>query len=839
MIFIMTDCSNYPIYKIVPEICHRLAEKNRLVVSAPPGAGKSTVLPLELLRNLNEKGDGGKIIMLEPRRLAAVAVANRLASLLGEECGNQVGYWVKLERKISAATRIEVVTEGIFIRIIQQDPELKNYSMVLFDEYHERSINGDLALALTLESAESFRNDLKLLVMSATLDVEQTAQFINGDCVASQGKLFPVKVLYRRGNGGNEKLPVVAAEAVLRALELEHGSILVFLPGEREIMQVYDILRHRLREPGALKHFAPEDVVLHPLFGRLSLTEQRAAIEAAAPPLRKVVLSTNIAESSLTIEGVRVVIDSGLVGCLRYNPQCGMSKLESVWISKASAEQRRGRAGRLEEGVCLRLWDETRDNLLADFAPPEIVQSELSDFALELFKWGVKSPEELNFPDYPNPGMWSDAVALLRRLGAVGDGLRLTPYGEKIYRAALHPRLGDMLLRGIQLQAGYLACKLAALLSEGSGGGFSEVDLDKILLNFDRGKEFERFRRLADNLASRFRISQIDSADEPGMAAVLLAHAFPDFIGMRRNIGNKRYLLSCGRGAIIHERSDYGGGKFIVCADLDAGEAEAQIKLAVTLAEKDFYQLFESQFNCVGELEISDDFSQVRIDEVVKFGSLELERRRALKFEPSELHQAILAKIRKNGIGILPLPDKVKSFMGRMNLAHKYFPEEDFLPLSEEFLLENLDLWLESVLPDKPGKNLLDNIDYMSALKNLFSYNTLKRLDDLAPEKINFVGDVSRTIDYLSERPTLSCHIQDFYGCDALPKIMAGRETLLVKMLSPAGRVVQICDDLANFWRGSYKYVRSEMRSRYPKHNWPEEPWRPESRGRLKKKLEK
>ncbi|MEG1980262.1 MAG: ATP-dependent helicase C-terminal domain-containing protein, partial [Victivallaceae bacterium] len=461
------------------------------------------------------------------------------------------------------------------------------------------------------------------------------------------------------------------------------------------------------------------------------------------------------------------------------------------------------------------------------------------DFALELFKWGVKSPEELKLPDYPNFGMWSEAVALLQRLGAVDKKLHLTPYGEKIYRAALHPRLGDMLLRGIELKIGYLACKLAALLSEGGGGRFAEVEVDKILLDFDRGREFERFRRLADNLAARFKIARNDSTDEVGKAAILLAHAFPDFIGLRRSGGHKRYLLSCGRGARIHERSDYGGGKFIVCAELDAGEVEAQVKLAATLDEKDFYQLFETQFSRVGELEISDDFSQVRIDEVVKFGALELERRRAVNFDTTALHQAILSKIRKVGLGVLPLTDKVKSFMRRMNLAHKYFPEEDFLPLSEEFLLENLELWLEAVLPGRPGKNLLGNIDYLGALKNLFSYKTLRRLDELAPEKISFDSELSRSIDYLGERPTLSCHIQDFYGCDMLPKIMEGRVVLLVNMLSPAGRVVQICDDLANFWRGSYKYVRSEMRSRYPKHNWPEEPWRPESRGRLKKKSDK
>ncbi len=800
-----------PIDDALPRLTGALRTNSVAVLVAPPGAGKTTRVPLVLLDE--PWADNKKILVLEPRRLAARAAASRMASTLGEQVGDTVGLRVRFGSKISKRSRIEVITEGVFTRLILDDPSLEGVAAVLFDEFHERSLDADLGLALARDVQLALREDLKILVMSATLDGARVAALLgNAPVVESQGRAFPVETHYL-GRDARAPIERQMADAVARALRAEPGSVLVFLPGAAEIRRTETQLKERVDD-------ASVDIVT--LFGTLDAREQDRAISPSPRGRRKVVLATSIAETSLTIEGVRVVIDSGLARVPRYEPDVGLTRLETVRVSRAAADQRRGRAGRTEPGVCYRLWDEPQTGSLEPYTRPEILSADLSSFVLDLAQWGAADPGKLAFLDAPPGPALNEAKALLTQLGAIDAQGRITAEGRQLRALPLPPRLARMVVDASAEGAGEAAAAIAAVITERGLGG-DDPDLRHRLDQFrrDRSRRAEEARAMVTRWVDTLDVRGRDGDDSPGS---LLALAYPDRIAKNRGGGGGAFLLASGRGGAVDKASALAREPFLTVAELTGAAAASRIVLAapITLAE------IEARF--AGKIEDRDTVTfdpgsaSLRARRTRRLGALVLAEQIKQVTPNSDTAKILAQGIVGLGIERLNWSKQAAQLRTRVQFLRKAEGGE-WPDLANEGLAGNVEQWLEPQLSDKTGRADLSAEQLFDAMTALVPWDLRRRLDAEAPTHFTAPTGTSVPIDYEAEQgPTISIRVQEMFGLAKHPSIAGGRVPLVIELLSPGHKPVQITRDLPGFWRGSYADVRTELRGRYPRHPWPDDP---------------
>jgi ATP-dependent helicase HrpB len=832
-----------PILAALPELQAALRAHRGVVLEAPPGAGKSTVVPLALLDE-PWLAPGKRIVMLQPRRIATRAVARRLAHLAGSEPGQLVGYRTRLESRVSTATRIEVVTEGVLARQLQADPALEDVGCVIFDEFHERNLQSDLGLALALDAQRHLRDDLRLLVMSATLDGAAVARVLGSDAaqVRSAGRAFDVETHYAAPvpagiNRWAEPIEQRAARVVLRALETDPGDVLVFLPGAAEIRRCCETI-----SAGA----GDASLLVLPLYGDLDAAAQDAALRPAPDGRRKVVVATNLAETSLTIEGVRVVVDAGLERRQRFDPNSGMSRLETVAISRASADQRRGRAGRTAPGVCYRLWSESAHGALAAQSAPEILEADLAPLALELACWGAQDPAALAWLDAPPAATLAQARDLLMRLEAIDENGQVTPLGRRMAGLGTHPRLAHMIERGAALGLGELACDLAALLSERdplrAQGSNRDPDLRHRVdvlhgaappagLSVDRRAlpQIQRSRELFVRRLPRDSRSLRPQLERDQAVGVLLAFAYPDRIGRTRDGESGRYLLSQGRGAALPGPSALARSEFIVAAEIDAGEREAKLYLAAPLERDLLERHFPSLIETRDEVEWDSRAGAVVARRVRRLGALVLEERPLRSGVEDLARQAMLDGVRELGLAALPWTKDLQQWRARVALlrdsAATPAQADEWPDVSDAALLENLGAWLAPWLDGVTRREHLARVDLRGALHGLLDWNHQRRLDELVPTHLEVPSGSRIALDYSGAGPALAVRLQEVFGWMDSPRIAGGRVPVTLELLSPARRPVQVTRDLASFWARGYVEVKKELKGRYPKHYWPDDPY--------------
>jgi ATP-dependent helicase HrpB len=802
-----------PIDAVLDELGRTLTENNAAVLVAPPGAGKTTRVPLALLDApwLN----GKKIIMLEPRRIAARASAERMARTLGERAGETVGYRVRFGSKISRTTRIEVVTEGIFSRQILDDPELSGVAAVLFDEFHERSLDADMGLALARDAQTGLREDLRILVMSATLDGARVGKLL-GDApvVASEGRAFPVETRYL-GRKADAPVERQMADAIATALRADPGSVLAFLPGAAEIRRTQNFLGERVHDAG---------VEIVPLFGALDAAVQDRAIAPAPKGQRKVVLATSIAETSLTIEGVRIVVDSGLARVPRYEPDIGLTRLETVRASRAAVDQRRGRAGRTEPGICYRLWDEPQTASLAAYTQPEILSADLSSLVLDLAQWGVRDPATLAFLDPPPAPALKEAKALLDELGALDSDGRITTEGKSLRALALPPRLARMIVDSHRLGAGEEAAGIAAILTERGLGGDS-VDLDHRLDQFrrDRSARAGSARSLAQRWAQQVAATEGPAAEDISpTTGIMLALAFPDRVA--RNRGNGSFVLANGRGAAVEQTSSLARAPYIAVGELTGTAAQGRILLAASIAQEDIETRFADQIEDKEEISFDRGAMALRARRKRTLHAITLSEAPMALSPSAQTARIFTAGLIAAGLDKLPWSKALKQWRDRVMFLRK--AEGDSWPdLSDTALAADGENWLVPVLYDKISLKELSPGDLSDAVMNLLPWDLRARLDREAPTHFEAPTGTLLAIDYEAEQgPTIAVRLQELFGLNTHPSIAKGAVPLVLELLSPAQRPVQVTRDLPGFWRGSYAAVRSDLRGRYPRHPWPEDP---------------
>jgi ATP-dependent helicase HrpB len=801
-----------PIHDVLEPLTTALVAGNTAVLAAPPGAGKTTVVPLALL-DAPWRGDG-RILLLEPRRLAARAAAERMASTLGEAPGGRVGYRTRLQSRIGPTTRIEVITEGVFTRMILDDPSLEGVAAVLFDEFHERSLDADLGLALARETQTALREDLRLLVMSATLDVEAVARLLDRPpVIVAEGRMYPVDTRYL-GRDPAERLEVAVVRAIQTALAAEAGSLLVFLPGQGEIHGVARLLGERLRDPA---------VEIAPLYGALDKAEQDRALEPAPPGRRKVVLATSVAETSLTIEGVRVVIDSGLSRVPRFEPASGLTRLATVRVSRSSAEQRRGRAGRTEPGVCYRLWDEEQTRGLIGHQPPEIVESDLTGLALDLARWGAASAEGLALLDPPPRGAFAEARTVLTRLGALDGEGRLTPHGRKLAQMPLGPRLGHLVLTAAEAGDALTGARIAALLSEpGLGGTATDLSERLTALERDRSPRARDALKLADRWARLAGGGARGSAD-PG---ALIAAAFPERVARARGKPGE-VLLASGRGAFLDPTDLLARSPWLAVAELSGGDTGDRIRLAAPLDPAVLTDRAEVEDRLVrtpgGRLELR---RQRRV------GALVMEETVVGPPDRAQVTAALRGEVERDGLKGLRWGERAAGLRAR--LAFLAALDAEWPDVSDVGLLEAREVWLWPLLESVQAVEAIGDAALEQGLRALVPWDRVRDLDRLAPARLETpLG--SAAIDYAAGGgPRVDIRVQELFGVTEHPTVGGGRTPLTLALLSPARRPIQLTKDLPGFWRGSWKEVRAEMRGRYPRHPWPENPAEAEATSRAK-----
>ena len=797
-----------PVTAILPDLLAALADPGMAVLEAPPGAGKTTLVPLALLVAAWTKG--GRIIVLEPRRLATRAAAARMADLVGKEVGRTVGYAMRFERRLARDTRIEVLTEGLYLRRLQADPELAGVAAVLFDEFHERSLDADLALALTLDTRAALRPDLRLLVMSATLDGAPVAKLL-GDApvLRSAGRIFPVETRHL-GRDADEPVERAVVRACLHALASEPGSILAFLPGRAEIERAAAQLRERLADRPAIE--------IHPLFGDLPKDAQTRAIAPAAPGRRKLVLATDIAETSLTIEGVRVVVDGGLARKPRYSPRSGTHTLVTGRIALANAEQRRGRAGRTGPGLCLRLWSVADERAMPPFLPPEIVDSDLSALVLELRAWGVRDPASLRWLTPPPPAALAVAETVLAELGALAPDGQLTGLGRRMLALPLDPRPAAMVLRARELDEDDTGAALAVLLSVRSPGRRSSIDLaDRLeVLAAGNGPEAREALRLAGQVLGR----RLDPGRiRPELAGPILAAGFPDRIARRR--GNGAFQLVSGRGVLVPADDRLAASPWIVVADLDDRGADARAWLAAALDPADL-----PRERCVEHTATSLDPASGRIvaRTATMLGALQLA---VLEFEPDpdDAAQALLTAILPRLGQILAASPGARTLQRRTALLREVEGDASDLPdLSTAALAASAEHWLLPWLHGLRSLKEAEALDWPAILMGLLTRAQAARLETALPRRWTTPAGTSHAIDYDQDPPVFAARLQELFGAASGPVLAGGRVPIALQLLSPAHRPAAVTADLAGFWRTGWPEVRKELRGRYPRHVWPEDP---------------
>ncbi|HEX3972462.1 MAG TPA: ATP-dependent helicase HrpB [Stellaceae bacterium] len=825
-----------PIGAVLPELRAALDKAGAAVLEAPPGAGKTTLVPLALLDAPWLKGQ--KILMLEPRRLATRAAARRMAAMLGEELGATVGFRTRLETRVSNKTRIEVITEGILARMLQHDAALDGIGIVIFDEYHERSLDADLGLALTLETKRYLREELRLLVMSATLDGERVAALIDAPRVTSAGRSFPIELRYL---DRPERFEAGVASAIRRALDDDDGSILVFLPGGAEIRRVE-------RQLGDLGR----NVSVAPLYGDLPPAAQDAAISPAPKGQRKVVLATSIAETSLTIEGIRIVIDGGLARGPRFDPVTGMTRLVTTRVSQAASAQRAGRAGRLEPGIAYRLWPEREQPQLPPYAPPEIREADLAPLLLTLASAGTSDPGALSWLDPPPPAALAQARTLLMELGALDEAGRITREGEAIAALPLHPRLAHMALTAKARGQGRLACAIAALLMERdiirATPQARDVDLRLRIdlinergagrdlppgLSLDRGG-VQRTRDAARQIERQLHLKSDESIDAAETGSVL-ALAYPDRIAQARG-ATGQFRLASGGGAELPARDPLAKQEFLAVAELDGERKTARVFLAAPLSRAAIEEDFAERIVANDSIHWDSQSEAVLARRRRTLDALVLDDQPLRDAPPEQVATALLAGIRELGLAALPWSREAESLRGRIDFLHRTLGD-DWPDVSDTTLLASLEDWLAPYLTGITRRAQFSQIDLTEALSARLDYAQRRQLDALAPSHIEVPSGSHIAIDYAAgDVPVLAVKLQEMFGATSTPAIAGGKVALLVHLLSPAGRPLQVTRDLAGFWKNSYPQVRGEMRGRYPKHPWPDDPLEAKPTARTKRR---
>ncbi|UVM55300.1 ATP-dependent helicase HrpB [Pseudomonas sp. B21-012] len=834
-----------PIDAVLPALRAALSQRHEAVLEAPPGAGKTTRVPLALLDEPWLAGQ--RILMLEPRRLAARAAAERLASELGEQVGQTVGYRIRLDSKVGPNTRIEVVTEGILTRRLQADPALDGVGLLIFDEFHERSLDADLALALSLNGRELLRDDppLKILLMSATLEGERLSSLLDdAPVVSSEGRMYPVDIRWSRPFQAGEFIEPRVVDTVLQAISDESGSVLVFLPGQAEIRRVHQSLQEALGER--------RDILLCPLHGELDLNAQRAAIDTPAAGLRKVVLATNIAETSLTIDGVRVVVDAGLARVPRFDPGSGMTRLDTQRISRASATQRAGRAGRLEPGVCYRLWSEAQHEQLAAYGAAEILQADLAGLALQLSRWGV-TPEQLRWLDQPPAAAYGQALELLQRLGAfkADSPDSLSAHGQAMAELPAHPRIAHLLLRGQDLGLADMACDVAALLGERDilRGGGADLHSRLALLSGEtraaKGAQggVQRARQLARQYRGYLRGKATAAVADPEHSrwlGALLALAYPDRVAQQRRAGGAEYRLANGRAALFGEADALMKHSWLVIADLGSrqGQREERIYLAADFDPALFDGVLAEQVRSLDILDWDERENVLRAERQRKVGELVLSREPLTGLDEDARARALLELVRRKGLELLPWTPELRQWQARVALLRQLDlasrGESEWPDLSDAALLANLSEWLQPYLGKVTRLSHFAQLDLASILRNLLPWPLPQRLDEQAPVHLSVPSGSNIRLDYSETPPILAVRLQELFGLAETPRIAQGRQQVLLHLLSPARRPVQVTQDLANFWRSTYAEVKKDLKGRYPKHYWPDDPLVAEATARAK-----
>lgn len=815
-----------PVYDILPELLSSLENNNSAILQAPPGAGKSTALPLEFL-NLPWLA-GKKIIMLEPRRLAARAVAFRLAEQLGEEPGKTVGYRIRFESKVSSQTRIEVVTEGILTRMLQKDNILEDVGMVIFDEFHERSLHADLSLMFCRET-QQVRNDLRILIMSATLDGQELSSKFNAPLIISEGRQHSVKIIYT-GSDERENLAVQTVELILKAIREQKGDILTFLPGAREILQCKEILEDR-----------NTGCEIHPLYGDLNPSQQQLALRPGTKGNRKIILSTSIAETSLTIEGITTVVDSGFTRVSKFDPSSGLTKLQTVKISVDSADQRAGRAGRLGPGVCYRLWSEGSHSFLTRQRKPEILEADLSSLILELINWGVKDFENYPWISQPPKGSIIGALELLRSLKAI-DNLNITSRGKRILELPAHPRIAHMLLEAEKKNHLPLACDLAALLEEkdpiGNEKGTDIFYRLDTLLKFrqrERVHNFSQWERIEKVSASWRKIMKTRESATSFIetdAGFLIACAYPERIAKRISAG--RYKLSSGRTAKIKDDDTLAHEEWIAIANMDSGSNEGKIFIAAALDPEDLID-FASEKEIV-QWDDTEKFIQGK--RVKLIGNLPYKSTPLDKIPEEKKNDLFIDLLKKNRLKSFSDYEKYLQWNAKINSLKKWRPDLKLPDVDEKILLEN-PIWIENNLKGLRKAEELFALSLLTLIQAQISWEDKRLIDQLAPPFIEVPTGSRIELEYQADgsSPILAVRLQELFGMHETPTVNEGRIKVMLHLLSPAYRPVQVTQDLKSFWNTTYSQVRKELRMKYPKHSWPEDPWTAQAvRGALKRK---
>jgi ATP-dependent helicase HrpB len=809
-----------PVEEILPALRAAFAANAPVALVAPPGAGKTTMVAPALLAE--PWANGGKFLLLSPRRLAARAAAERMADLAGEPVGQTIGYRTRLDSRVSAATRIEVVTEGIFARMLVGDPELPGVAAVLFDEVHERSLDSDLALALTLEAREALRPDLRLLLMSATLDGAAYESIVPGLVrLESLGRMFPVELRYigrESGRNGPARIEDAVAAAVRTALAEEPGSILAFLPGAAEIERTAERLADRL----------PPDVDVHRLYGAREGADQRAAIGPAPAGRRKVVLATSIAETSITIDGVRVVIDSGLSRRPRYDRAVGLARLVTERASQAAVTQRAGRAGRTAPGIAVRLWEAAETAGRPRFDPPEIFESDLTGLVLECARWGVADPRDLRWLDPPPVAAVAEARDRLTAIGAIDADGRPTPHGERVAALPLSPVLSHMLVAAIPHGLGPLAARVAVLLTERGLGGRG-IDLDDRLRQWtrERGQRADAARKLAERWrrAAATNASGTASRDlPPDAAAQALALAFPDRVARRRGQPGAPYLMANGRAVTVEAHESLASAPWIVVGDAAGAASGTRVLLAAAIEEASIERLLGHRIETKAVFAFDPTTGGVTAETTRRLGAITLARRPAERADSAAITAALLEGVRTHGIGLLPWGDASQTLRARAAFAATHgmagLPD-----LSDASLLATLDSWLEPLLTGKRRLSDVTDTALANALSGLIGWDEIRRLESFAPPQFETPAGSHHAIDYAAEGgPAVDVRVQALFGLAAHPSVADGRQPITLRLTSPAGRPIQVTKDLPRFWAGSWADVRRDLRGRYPRHPWPEDP---------------
>jgi ATP-dependent helicase HrpB len=830
--------STFPITPLLPDIVRSLSEHTRLVLEAPPGAGKTTQVPLALLDQ--PWLQGRKIVMLEPRRVAARAAAGFMAKQRGETVGGTVGYRIRFENKVGPDTRIEVVTEGILTRMIQDDPMLEDVGAILFDEFHERHLAGDLGLALALDVQAQLREDLRLVVMSATLDGEKLARFLDAPRLSSEGRGFPVQVAHfparralRQAQGDrDEPLELHAKRTIEHALAQHPGDVLVFLPGQREIVRVEAMLADVL----------PRDIVMLALHGELPVEKQSEALQPDPQGRRRVVLATNVAESSVTLPGVRVVVDSGLAREPSYDPNSGFSRLEVASISQASADQRAGRAGRVADGWAYRLWPQSQR--LDPQRRPEIALVELGALALELAAWGS---DALRFVDAPPPGAMNAARDLLRRLGALTVTNAITPLGKRMLALGTHPRLAAMLLSAGEGEDLALACDLAALVEARDPlrmGGDALAARWRALAAFRNSRAPQDANRSGlaaiDAAAKQWRRRVREYAAPPSSVEAhrlgdVLMHAFPDRIGFQHPQDARRYLLANGRSARLFDDSALVGEPWIVVSELRHENRDALVQRGAPVDERRLRRDFADRFITEDTVRWDAARRALSAQRESRFDQIVFDARPAGRVDPALAAAALTDAVRDLGLEALSWPESLQQWRERVRCLREWMPDLGLPDLSDDALMATLDDWLKPAFVGKTRLEALGEDDLANALKSGMEWSLRQRIDQLAPTRITVPSGMERRIDYAhGQPPVLAVKLQELFGLADTPRVADGRVPLLLHLLSPGGKPLQVTSDLRNFWNSTYAEVRKEMKGRYPKHPWPDDPWSAQATHRAK-----